>query len=194
MKQPRRAHWKECVGLIDLALLTWGPCSLFKIHKNLKATGEDVTTTQVSSCLQCLVRAGRVEALDPMSTAHPTTYRIKAKELRVESPGKDQTEHGDTGEPKLLEETCARAEHTRNLLGQTRARCEPCSGSGRTSEGYQDHDGHGSFYVSAALCRRCDGTGRVDAARSAEKEAAAIQVEIKRLNARLKELKGGKKV
>ena len=91
---------------------------------------------------------------------------------------------------KHLNETFARMEYELNLTGKTTAKCtaDRCD-NGVTERGYTDYDGYGSIWRDAVHCRACGGRGRVEVPCGPEMEAAAIEKEIARLKARLKELR-----
>lgn len=83
----------------------------------------------------------------------------------------------------------AERDHCRNLRGKTLARCERCDGRGYTEPSRTDSDAHGTYYVPAVNCWACNFTGRVEVPCSPEVEAVAIQLEIEKLKARMRELK-----
>ena len=102
------------------------------------------------------------------------------------------TDHPDFW--KRINETSVRLEHERNLAGKTTAKCtaDRCD-NGVTERGYTDYDSYGSIWRDAVHCRACGGRGRVEVPCSAEMEAVAIEKEIARHKARLKELRKARK-
>lgn len=80
-------------------------------------------------------------------------------------------------------------EHETNLRGKTRVRCGKCKGRGNMGDGYADYDSYGPIDRPATVCRSCGGTGYLEKLCSPEVEAQAIQKEIKRLQARLREIR-----
>lgn len=90
-----------------------------------------------------------------------------------------------------IRRTAADVEHKLNLVGKTRVGCDGCGGTGHTESGYTDHDGHGSYWVPPVDCRKCGGSGRCEAACTVDAERHALRVEIKKMQGRLRKLKGG---
>lgn len=88
-----------------------------------------------------------------------------------------------------VKQAAAEHEHACNLRGKTRVKCTACGGTGNREPSRVDYDAHGSYYVPADPCRTCGGEHSVEVACSTEVEAAAVQREIDKLKARMRELK-----